>query len=143
MKQKADIKSIRKPNTTSQVADRLSPTRQSEKGSVTAELAVALPAVVLLLFTVLAIAAAFGTQMRVSDAARIGARLYAIGAPTSEIEYKIKEIAGPNAISNIPKKDPYGIDEWTTISVKRMAGIGPANIGIFTLSASATVWIEP
>ncbi|MGO2180660.1 MAG: hypothetical protein ACTH5I_18920, partial [Cellulosimicrobium funkei] len=44
-----------------------------ERGAVTAELAVALPAVVLVLVVVLTLAAAAGAQMRSADAARAAA----------------------------------------------------------------------
>jgi len=111
---------------------------QLERGAVTAELAVALPAVVLLLITILAIAAAFGTQMRVSDAARTGARLYSIGRSQPEVKSQVIQIAGANSTINIAQDG-----EWATISVKRPVSLGPANLGIFTLSAEAVVWIEP
>jgi len=109
-----------------------------EQGSVTAELAVALPAVVLLLITIIAIGAAFGTQIRVSDAARTGARLYALGHPREHVTTTIRALAGSDATASFTSDG-----QWATIDVTRSLAIGPANLGVFQLSGSAVVWLEP
>lgn len=56
-----------------------------EKGAITAEFATTLPAVMVIFAIVIAMAAAFGTQFRVSDAARTGARLVAMRAEPERI----------------------------------------------------------
>ena len=55
-----------------------------EAGMVTAEIAVALPAVVLVLLLVLSAVCAGVTQLRVTDAARVAARQAAIGSDDVE-----------------------------------------------------------
>ena len=109
-----------------------------ERGSVTAELAVALPAVVLLLITIIAIAAAFGTQIRVSDAARTGARLYSLGQPREQVVAAISTMAGAGATVEITADG-----QWATVEVQRHLRIGPANLGPFRLAGTAVVWVEP
>lgn len=54
---------------------------QRERGSATAEIAVALPALVVVMTLLLWVVAAVGAQMRCTDAARIGARAVARGEP--------------------------------------------------------------
>lgn len=110
-----------------------------ERGSVTAELAVALPAVVLLLITIIAMVAAFGTQIRVSDAARTGARLSALGYSPEVVHATMLELAGSGAeVSAVSSADGF-----VTVSVSRHLALGPASLGPFRLSGQASVWIEP
>lgn len=57
------------------------PGHQTERGGVTAELAVALPAVVLLLMTILGAAVVGRVQVECADAARVAARQASLGRP--------------------------------------------------------------
>lgn len=68
----------------------------SDRGAVTAELAVGLPAVVLLLAAVLTGVAAGATQLRVEEAARAAAREIMRGG-SAEAEDAARRIAGPGA----------------------------------------------
>lgn len=68
----------------------------SARGAVTAELAVGLPVVVLLLAAVLTGAAAGLTQIRVEEAARAAAR-EVMRAGGAEAEAAARRIAGPDA----------------------------------------------
>ncbi|MDR2703355.1 MAG: pilus assembly protein [Cellulomonadaceae bacterium] len=113
-----------------------------DRGAVTAELAVALPGVVLLLLTILGLGAAFGTQMRVSDAARTAARLYSVSAGLADITAVAQQVAGQSAVVELLPEHPLP-GEWATITVRRSASFGPANLGPLLLSGSATVWLEP
>ncbi len=75
---------------------RENPPAESSRGAVTAELAVGLPAVVLLLAAVLTGVAAGATQLRVEEAARAAAREIMRGG-TAEAEDAARRIAGPGA----------------------------------------------
>lgn len=59
--------------------DRRCETRVGERGSVTAETAVVLPALVLVMVVLLGVAHLIGSQLAVEDAARVGARAAARG----------------------------------------------------------------
>lgn len=71
--------------------------RGGERGIVTAELAVAMPAVVLVLLLVLATVNAGVTQLRVTDAARVAARQAAIGS--SDVAGAAQRAGGPVTVS--------------------------------------------
>ena len=75
---------------------RQQPPADSARGAVTAELAVGLPAVVLLLAAVLTGIAAGATQLRVEEAARAAAREIMRGG-RAEAEDAARRIAGPGA----------------------------------------------
>ena len=112
--------------------------RDFEKGAVTAELATTLPAVMALLAVVIALAAAFGTQFRVSDAARTGARLAAIGAEYGAIRDTVIGIVGSSPAIEISRAD-----DWATVQVRQSIRVGPVWLGPLTVTASATSWLEP
>jgi Flp pilus assembly protein TadG len=63
-----------------------SPDRDGARGSVTAELALALPSVVLVLGVVVCVGQVVTAQVRCTDAARAGARLAARGEPAGRVE---------------------------------------------------------
>jgi secretion/DNA translocation related TadE-like protein len=69
----------------------------AQGGSVTAEVAIALPAVVLALVVVLAVGAAVSAQLRCVDAARAGARAAARGQPPAEVSAFARRIAPAGA----------------------------------------------
>lgn len=81
------------------------------RGAVTAELAVGLPAVVLLLAAVLTGVAAGATQLRVEEAARAAAREI-MRAGTAEAEDAARRIAGPGARVSVSADG-----EWMQIEV--------------------------
>ncbi len=68
-----------------------------QRGSVTAEFALALPAVVLLLVFALALLSGGVTQARAAAAARAGARAAAIGASPHEVRAVAEQLAGSGA----------------------------------------------
>ncbi|MEV7607179.1 TadE family type IV pilus minor pilin [Paenarthrobacter sp. NPDC089322] len=109
-------------------------TRQKETGAVTAEFAVALPAVILLLAFLLAGGAAGITQLRLEEAARAGARALARGDSTEAVQGIVRRLAG-EAASAVVESD----DEWRTVTVSAGAGgaLGPLIPWTLTASASA------
>ena len=110
---------------------RLPPTPEC-RGAVTAEFAVALPSVVLLLALLLAGSAAGVTQLRVEEAARGGARALARGADAVEVGGIVRRLAGDTAGSEVTLDG-----EWLSVTV---SGRVPGAVGTlipWTLSASA------
>ncbi|HSU46848.1 MAG TPA: TadE family type IV pilus minor pilin [Arthrobacter sp.] len=71
------------------------------RGAVTAEFAVALPAVLALLAMLLAGAAAGMTQLRIEEGARAGARALARGDDPAAVERTVRTLAGGSAAASV------------------------------------------
>jgi hypothetical protein len=69
-----------------------------ERGSVTAELAIALPAVAALLAFALALGAGIVTQLRCGDGARAGAREAALGGADTAVAAAARAAAGGEGV---------------------------------------------
>ncbi|BCW64385.1 pilus assembly protein TadE [Paenarthrobacter sp. MSM-2-10-13] len=108
-----------------------------EKGAVTAEFAVALPAVVLLLAFLLAGGAAGITQLRLEEAARAGARASARGEASGSVDGIVKRLAGGGVTSSI-----NGDGEWVTVTASSAVGGALGPLIPWTLKASATARAE-
>ena len=89
------------------------------RGAVTAEFAVALPGVLLLLALLLAGAAAGVTQLRLEEAARAGARALARGESPAAVEGIVRTLAGASATAAIAHDG-----EWLSVTVADRVG-GP------------------
>ena len=84
---------------------------RSDRGTATAELAVVLPAVVLLAtFGVWAVAAA-AAQLRCVDAAGTGARALARGEPTAAVSRAVVEVAPAGATVSISRAGGLAVVE--------------------------------
>ena len=103
---------------------------------MTAELAVALPAVVVLLVVVLVLATSVGTQLRCADAARTGARVAALGEGPGAVE--AARVAGAGARVEVAHDG-----DWVTVTVSRAVTSGPLRAGSLRASAAAVAWAEP
>lgn len=91
---------------------------RNTRGAVTAEFAVALPAVLLLLAMLLAGSAAGITQLRLEEAARAGARALARGEEPPAVEGMVRKLAGATASSAV-----VADGEWLGVTVSdRVAG---------------------
>ncbi|WP_225755040.1 TadE family type IV pilus minor pilin [Actinotalea sp. Marseille-Q4924] len=110
----------------------------SERGAVTAELALALPAVVLVLAVVLATVAAGAAQLRCADAARAGARAAAIGEDHAEVRAVARRVAGDRAVVEVGQEA-----EWVTVVVSTTVPGAWFTGGRLTVRGSATAWVEP
>lgn len=102
------------------------------RGAVTAEFAVALPAVLLLLALLLAGSAAGVTQLRLEEAARSGARALARGDDAAAVDVIVRRLAGNAAASAVASDG-----EWVSVTV---SGRVPGAVGSllpWTLSARA------
>lgn len=103
-----------------------------ERGAVTAEFAVALPALVLVLAFVLAISSVALKTASLQAAARSGARLAAV-EPNPQVVYQlVSSMAGVGATINIE----FG-ERLATVTVTKQATIGPFNLGSYELRGSA------
>jgi hypothetical protein len=107
------------------------------RGAVTAEFAVTLPAVLLLLAMLLSGAAAGVTQLRLEEGARAGARALARGDDSAAVERVVRTLSGASA-STVVAAD----GEWLNVTVTDRVG-GPLGPSIpWTLSARASTRSE-
>ena len=102
-----------------------------EAGMVTAEIAVALPAVVLVLLLVLSAVCAGVTQLRVTDAARVAARQAAIGS--DDVEGAAVHAGGAVRVD-------VERGELTCVHVSRPV---PGPLGGLTARSTACAYTEP
>lgn len=116
----------------------LRPRDDRERGAVTAELAVALPAVVLVLVVVLTLAAAAGAQMRSADAARAAARAAAIGEDDATVRATALRLAGDDATVGVVRGDP-----WVEVRVTTPVVGGWLSGSPLRASGEAVAWVEP
>jgi TadE-like protein len=112
--------------------------RRREQGSVTAELAVGLPVVVMLLVAVLTLAAASTAQMRAVDAARAGARAVAIGEDDAAIASAVAHVGGEDAELTLVRDG-----EWVEVTVSRPVAGGWLSRAPLRATGVATAWVEP
>lgn len=106
---------------------------RSGRGAVTAEFAVALPAVVLLLAMVLAGSAAGVTQLRFEEAARAGARALARGESAADVDRIVRRLAGESAGSAVTSDG-----DWSSVTVSGRVQSAVGSLVPWTLSAR--VW---
>ena len=107
------------------------------RGAVTAEFAVALPAVLLLLALLLSGAAAGVTQLRLEEAAHAGARALARGEDPAAVEGIVRTMAGASATASVTADG-----EWLSVTVADRVG-GPMGATVpWTLTARATARSE-
>ena len=109
-----------------------------QRGAVTAELAVGLPVVVLLLVAVLSLAAASTAQMRALDAARAGARAYAIGEDDAAAQQAVAQVGGADAALTVTRDEA-----WVRVTVTRPVVGGWFAGAPVRASGDATAWVEP
>ncbi|MBD3780767.1 MAG: pilus assembly protein [Micrococcales bacterium] len=110
----------------------------AERGSVTAEFAVLLPVVVLLLGGVVAVTSTAATHLRCADAARAAARAAALGQSDGEVAAVARRVAGPGAV--VAVRHDGG---WVEVVVE--SGVGPALplVGGLAVRGAATSRAEP
>lgn len=89
-------------------------------GSVTAELAIGLPVVVLVVVLVAALAAAGVTELRCDEAARAGARESALGSDDATVRATAGRVAGGGTSVAIVRAGG-----WTTVEVSAAVSFGP------------------
>jgi hypothetical protein len=109
-----------------------------DRGTVTAELALGLPAVVSVLLAVLLMTSAATTQLRCADGARAGARAAALGEEVATVSATARRVAGPDASVQVQRAG-----SWVTVTVRRP--VTSASLGglAWSASASASARVEP
>lgn len=90
-----------------------------ERGSVTAEVAVVVPALVLLAGLLLGIGHVGVLQLRIDEAARAGAREAVRGESSASVQQTVRRLAGEGAVASIESRGG-----WTTVHV-RAEVVGP------------------
>lgn len=109
----------------------------TDGGIVTAEFAVALPAVVFLLALLLAGVSAGLTQVRLEGAAQSAARVMARGESVSAAQQAVSRVGGPTVQVSISD-----IGEWTTVVVSDQPAGPLGHLIPWVLSATATARYE-
>lgn len=115
---------------------------RDESGMVTAELAVAIPVLVILVWWA-AWAAILGiTQLRMEDAARTMVRAAAIGVPRGDLEARLRTI-DPRLSVDVDRSDsgPVASGQVQVVISRRLDG--PGLVPAITLRASAIALVEP
>jgi len=119
-------------------AHRAKPGESGCRGSVTAEFAVGLPAVVMVLVVVILAATAAIGQVRCVDAARAGAREAALGSAVAQVHATAEHLAGAGAAVAVTREGP-----WVVVRVSRpVAAFGWLGRGLVA-SGRAQAWVEP
>ena len=118
---------------------RRSPSRgdEGEEGTVTAELALGLVAVVLVLAALLVTTSASSTRMRCLDAARTAARVAALGVSDAEVVAAAQRVV-PGARVAVEHEPP-----WVDVTVTTEVGGAWFTGGAIAVSGSASAWVEP
>jgi Flp pilus assembly protein TadG len=114
------------------------PRAGGEAGMVTAETAVVLPVLLLVLAGAVAAVTVVGAQLRVVDAAREGARAGARGEPDSAVSRIVGELSPDGAVARVGGD---AAEVRVTVTV-RVAPLGPLPLEV-TLSAAAVAAREP
>lgn len=109
-----------------------------ERGSVTAELAVGLVAVVLVLALVLVTASAAAARLRCQDGARTGARVAALGGSDAEVADAARRAAGSASNVAVRRAPP-----WVEVEVSAAVPGGWFTGGSIGVVGAATAWLEP
>lgn len=110
---------------------------REDRGSVTAEVAVVLPVIVLALVAVLTVAAVGVLHLSVLDGARAGARAAALGVPEAEAIAAARTIAGDAAAVDVAVAEG-----WANVSVRRGLPAGSGLLGALGITATAVAAVE-
>ncbi|MFF1530680.1 TadE family type IV pilus minor pilin [Cellulomonas sp. NPDC058312] len=105
---------------------------------MTAEMAVVLPVVALLVGVVVALASIAATQLRCADAARSGARAAALGEDDAAVARVARRIAGDGAQAAVGRGDG-----WVVVTVEVAVGPTVPLLGGVVVHGTATAREEP
>ncbi|MCL2454986.1 MAG: hypothetical protein FWD18_06755 [Micrococcales bacterium] len=110
---------------------------RGDGGSVTAELAIGMVAVTMLVVVVLAVAAATVTRVRCTDAARAATRVATLGEDDASVRAVAERVAGVGASTTVDRSGG-----WVTVTVTApVVAEGP--FGGLRATATATGRAEP
>lgn len=105
---------------------------------MTAEFAVLLPVVTLMIAVVLVVVGCAGAQLRCADAARAGARSAALGDPDSVVATVAQQVGG-GAVRIAVHRD----GDWVRVEVQQQLGPDLPVLGAITVRGEATGRAEP
>lgn len=106
-------------------APRRARTAGKDCGAVTAEFAMIMPAIVLVILMVIGVGTLGLAQLRSYEAARAGAREAARGEPTAEVRRTAESKAGPGSAVTIGKDGEYTVVTVTVPTPKTMRKLIP------------------
>lgn len=112
---------------------------ERDRGSVTAEMATALPVLILLLAVALAAVAALTAQMRCVDAAREGARAAARGEPPARVSALAGQLAPAGARVQITPAGP----DLVAVTVSARAPLLGDLLSPIPVQARSVALLEP
>lgn len=118
-----------------------SPRLRDDRGTATAETAVVLPMVVLLVAVLAFVGLSLTQQVRVESAARTAAREIARGEDTAAAVSAARRVAGPGAIVQVERDGA-----WVRVEVSRRVGATPGGLlsGVaVTVRGTAVARLEP
>lgn len=119
-------------------ADRVGHRSGHDRGAVTAELALALPALMLVVAVLLLTAGATSAQLRCADAARAGARVAALGQSDGEVAAVARQVAGRDVVVQVVRSPP-----WVEVTVTADLPGAWFTAGPLGLVGTSTAWVEP
>ncbi|RMI02064.1 TadE family type IV pilus minor pilin [Cellulomonas triticagri] len=105
---------------------------------MTAEMAVLLPVVALLVGVLAALTAGAATHLRCADAARTGARSASLGEDDAAVAAAVRRVAGDGTRTAVGRTDG-----WVVVHVEATVGPAVPLVGGFTVRAEATARAEP
>jgi len=111
---------------------------RSDRGTVTVELALAIPALFAVLGVVLWAVAAAGLRMDCTDAARAGARAAARGDPEADVRALVAQVGPRNAKLALERRG----DLVTVVVRARTRPPGPFHLPGFIVGGSAVAQVE-
>ncbi len=118
--------------------------RPRDRGSVTAETAVALPALVLVLTAALWAVTITGAQLRCVDAARAGARAAARGEAAEEVRTVVLRLAPEGATVSIRTgADTTRVEVVVTVSPPFRSPLPPVRLRVAAVSATEPGVLAP
>lgn len=115
-------------------ASRLPGASRRDSGAVTAELAMLLPTVVVLLLVLLVVGNVGMTRLQVAGAARAGARAASLGEDAGAVASAARRVAGDR--SDVVTDEGDG---WVTVLVSRRVGTGWLTLDVMGTSSA---WVE-
>jgi hypothetical protein len=115
------------------------PRTETDTGMVTAETAVALPALAAAVLLVLAVLRAGTVQVRVTGAARLAAAAVARGVPVTELPARLADALPAGAVLTVTRSDGDTVRADVSVRV-RAAGFVPLDL---PLTARSVALVEP
>ncbi len=111
---------------------------RADRGAVTAEIAVALPSLALVLGVALAAVQAAAAHLACVDAARVGARALARGEDQSTVRSQISAVAPERAEADLSEDVGFAV-----VIVRAPVSLGPGLPAPYDVTGEATIPMEP